>query len=114
MNRLPVFISRQANKTIFTGTISAEELVKELRTQTIAVNPDAQRSLAKGADKETTAELLEGDSVHTTLRMKELVRFLERVLVTVKQGKTEDGFLGCLQLAIPADFTGATVEMVGN
>jgi hypothetical protein len=114
MNRFPVFIGRQANKTILTGTINAEELVKELRSQTIAVNPDAQRSLAKGAYKESTAELLEGDTVHKTLRMKELVHFLQRVMEAVKKGETSEGFFGCLQLAIPADFTGATVEIVGG
>jgi hypothetical protein len=109
---LPVFTSNQANKTVFTGTMPVSDLIKELRNQNIGVNADAQRSLAKGADKESTAELLEGDRVEVTLRMKSFIKFLQRVMKQVYEGKNTEGFFGAIQLVIPQDFTGATLRKV--
>jgi hypothetical protein len=110
--RLPVFIASQNGKTILSGSISYAEVVKELRSQNIAVNARAQRSLGSGANKESTAELLESDRVHTTPRMKAYVKFLHRVINQVNEGKHYEGFFGALQFSIPEEFAGARLKTV--
>jgi hypothetical protein len=108
--RLPVFVGRQAGKVLLTGTLSAQEIISALRYETLAVNPNAQRSLARGANKETTKELLEDDRAHRTPRMKELVTFYLRVMESVERGDKRHGFLGAVQLVIPERFTRARLR----
>jgi hypothetical protein len=76
----------------------------------MAVNPNAQRSLARGAGKETTKELLDDDRAHRTPRMAELVAFYLRVMESVEQGDNRQGFLGAVQLVIPERFTRARLR----
>jgi hypothetical protein len=52
----------------------------------MSANPNAQRSLARGAGKESTKELLDDDRAHRTPRMRELVGFCLRVMESVEQG----------------------------
>jgi hypothetical protein len=78
----------------------------------MSVNPDAQRSLARGAGKESTKELLDDDRAHRTPRMRELVGFCLRVMESVEQGDNRQGFLGAVQLVIPDRFTGARLQFV--
>src|SRR6516164_7067733 len=108
--KIPVFVGRQAGKLVMTGTLSAQEIVSALRSETMAVNPNAQRSLARGAGKETTKELLDDDRAHRTPRMAELVAFYLRVMETVEQGDNRQGFLGAVQLVIPQRFTRARLR----
>jgi hypothetical protein len=108
--RLPVFVGRQAGKVLLTGTLSAREIISALRFETLAVNPNAQRSLARGANKETTKELLDDDRAHRTPRMKELVTFYLRVMESVERGDNRHGFLGAVQLIIPERFTRARLR----
>jgi hypothetical protein len=108
--KLPVFVGRQAGKVLLTGTLSAQEIISALRFETLAVNPNAQRSLARGANKETTKELLEDDRAHRTPRMKELVTFYLRVMESVERGDNQHGFLGAVQLVIPERFTRARLR----
>jgi hypothetical protein len=108
--KLPVFVGRQAGKVLLTGTISAQEIISALRFETLAVNPNAQRSLARGANKETTKELLEDDRAHRTPRMKELVTFYLRVMESVERGDNRHGFLGAVQLVIPERFKRARLR----
>ena len=110
--RIPVFVGRQAGKVILSGTLSAHEIIAALIAETMAVNPNAQRSLARGADKETTKELLDDDRAHRTPRMGELVAFYLRVMESVEHGDNRQGFLGAVQLVIPARFTGARLRFV--
>ena len=110
--RLPVFVGRQAGKVLLTGTLSAQEIISALRFETMAVNPNAQRSLARGANKETTKELLDDDRAHRTPRMKELVTFYLRVMESVERGNNRHGFLGAVQLVIPERFTRARLRFV--
>jgi hypothetical protein len=78
----------------------------------MSVNPNAQRSLARGAGKESTRELLDDDRAHRTPRMRELVGFYLRVMESVEQGDNRQGFLGAVQLVIPERFTGARLRFV--
>ncbi|HJZ84508.1 MAG TPA: hypothetical protein VKN99_05015 [Polyangia bacterium] len=110
--KLPVFVSQQAGKPILTGTLSAQEIITALQDGTMAVNPAAQRSLARGAGKESTRELLEADRAHKTARMAELVRFYLRVMECVEHGQQGQGFFGAIQLIIPSRFTGARLRFV--
>jgi hypothetical protein len=73
----------------------------------MAVNEEAQRSLAKGAKKESTKELLESDRVQSTQRMHEITSFYERIMNMVENGGKNDGFLGAVQLIVPETFTTA-------
>jgi hypothetical protein len=108
--KIPVFVGRQAGKVILTGTLSAQEIITALRFEAMAVNPNAQRSLARGAGKETTKELLEDDRAHRTPRMAELVAFYLRVMEGVEHGDNRQGFLGAVQLVIPDRFTRARLR----
>src|SRR5262245_48927967 len=110
--KLPVLVSQQAGKPILTGTLSAQEIIGALQDGTMAVNPAAQRSLARGADKESTRELLEADKAHKTARMAELVRFYLRVMESVEHGQQGQGFFGAIQLIIPSRFTDAWLRFV--
>lgn len=108
--KFPVFVGRQTGKVVLTGTMSAQEIITALRFETMAVNPNAQRSLARGAGKESTKDLLDDDRAHKTPRMRELVAFYLRVMESVEQGDNRQGFLGAVQLVIPVGFTGARVR----
>jgi hypothetical protein len=108
--KIPVFVGSQAGKLVLTGTLSAQEIVTALRFETMAVNPNAQRSLARGAGKETTKELLEDDRAHKTPRMRDLVAFYLRIMESVEHGDNRQGFLGAVQLVIPERFTRARLR----
>jgi hypothetical protein len=108
--KIPVFVGRQAGKLVLTGTLSAQEIVSALRFEAMAVNPNAQRSLARGAGKETTKELLDDDRAHKTPRMRELVAFYLRIMESVEHGDNRQGFLGAVQLVIPERFTRARLR----
>jgi hypothetical protein len=108
--KIPVFVGRQAGKLVLTGTLSAQEIITALRFETMAVNPNAQRSLARGAGKETTKELLDDDRAHRTPRMAELVAFYLRVMESTELGDNRQGFLGAVQLVIPERFTRARLR----
>src|SRR5438046_6539844 len=110
--RIPVFVGRQAGKLVLSGTLSAAEIIAALTSSVMSVNPNAQRSLARGAGKESTKELLDDDRAHRTPRMRELVGFYLRVMESVEQGNNRQGFLGALQLVIPDRFTGARLQFV--
>lgn len=110
--RIPVFVGRQAGKVILSGTLSAVEIVAALTSARMSVNPNAQRSLARGAGKESTKDLLDDDRAHRTPRMRELVGFYLRVMESVEQGDNRQGFLGALQLVIPARFAGARLQFL--
>ncbi len=84
--KLPVFVGNQAGKVVLTGTLSAQEIIAALRAETMTVNPNAQRSLARGGGKESTRELLDDDRAHKTPRMRELVTFYLRVMESVEHG----------------------------
>ncbi|GGM21911.1 DNA sulfur modification protein DndB [Deinococcus aerophilus] len=102
-----VLVSKQAGKKVFTGTLTASLAVSELRKGTMAVNPEAQRSLAKGVGKDSTMELLVSDKVHNTPRMKSFVKFIDRVM---DQNSNTEGFLGAVQVVVPEEFREATFE----
>src|SRR6516164_6437468 len=108
--KIPVFVGRQAGKLVMTGTLSAQEIVTALRFEAMAVNPNAQRSLARGAGKESTKELLDDDRAHKTPRMRELVAFYLRVMESVEHGDNRQGFLGAVQLVIPERFSRARLR----
>jgi hypothetical protein len=108
--KIPVFVGRQAGKLVLTGTLSAQEIITALRFEAMAVNPNAQRSLARGVGKESTKELLDDDRAHKTPRMRELVAFYLRVMESVEQGDNRQGFLGAVQLVIPERFTRARLR----
>src|SRR6202171_6487536 len=110
--RIPVFVGRRAGKVILSGTLSATEIITALMSSMMAVNPNAQRSLARGSGKETTKELLDDDRAHRTPRMHELVGFYLRVMECVEHGDNRQGFLGAVQLVIPARFTRARLRFV--
>src|ERR1700737_1749686 len=110
--RIPVFVGHQAGKVILSGTLSAAEIITALMSSMRGVTPNAQRSLARGAGKESTKELLDGYGAHRTPRMRELVGFYLRVMESVEQGDTRQGFLGAVQLVIPDRFTGARLHFV--
>src|SRR5262249_2164385 len=93
-----------------TGTIAAWSLVHALRNGIASVNAEAQRSLAKGAGKETTRELIDSDRVHATTRMKEIITFYSRVMRNVEQNNTTEGFFGAVQLVVPESFDGAHLD----
>src|SRR5258706_15860055 len=112
--RIPVFVGRQAGKVILTGTLSTHEIIAALISEVLTVNPNAQRSLARGAGKETTRELLDDDRAHRTPRMSELVAFYLRVMECVEQGDNRQGFLGAVQLVIPETFTGARLRFADD
>ncbi|GGS38771.1 DNA sulfur modification protein DndB [Deinococcus knuensis] len=105
-----VIVSKQAGKSVFTGVMTASLAVSELRKGTLSVNSEAQRSLAKGANKESSMELLDSDKVHNTPRMKSFVAFIDRVMKQAEREDNSEGFLGAVQLVIPEGETGATFE----
>ncbi len=107
-----MFVGRQAGKVILSGTLSAAEIIAALTSSLMSVNPNAQRSLARGAGKESTKELLDDDRAHRTPRMRELVGFYLRVMELIEQGDNRQGFLGAVQLVIPSRFTGARLQFV--
>jgi len=78
----------------------------------MSVNPNAQRSLERGAGKESTKALLADDRAHRTPRMRELVSFYLRVMESVEQGDNRQGFFGAVQLVIPARFGGARLQFI--
>src|SRR5690242_16373800 len=112
--KIPVLVAKQANKLILTGSLSGAEYVTALRAENFGVNAEAQRSLARGADKDTTAELLESDRVENTPRMKSFISFSHRVMQQTERGKNIEGFLGAVQLVIPENFKGAKLHTVGT
>ena len=75
----------------------------------MGINPEAQRSLAKGADKQTTAELLDDDRAHTTPRMKEFVSFCEHLIRLSDINVCGEGFLGAVQVVVPESYRDARV-----
>ena len=85
-------------------------LVRALRNGLITVNPEAQRSLAKGASKENTRELIDSDRVHSTTRMREIIKFFHRVMTNVENGNSTDGFFGAIQLVVPEGFHQARIH----
>src|ERR1700682_2798840 len=110
--RIPVFVGRRAGKVILSGTLSATVIITALMSSMMSVNPNAQRSLARGAGKESTKELLDDDRAHRTPRMRELVGFYLRVMESVEHGDNRQGFLGAVQLVIPDRFTRARLHFV--
>jgi hypothetical protein len=110
--RIPVFVGRQAGKIILSGTLSAVEIITALTSSMMSVNANAQRSLARGAGKESTKELLDDDRAHRTPRMRELVSFYLRVMESIEQGDNRQGFLGAVQLVIPYRFTKARLHFL--
>lgn len=103
-----VIQGKSAGKYIMIGMISAADLIEFLRAKIISVNENAQRSLGKIAE-ESTIDLLDDDRIENTPRMKSITKFLKRVMDNVEkdQPTNEEGFFGCIQLAIPDDFNGA-------
>lgn len=112
--QVSVLVGPQAGKVVMAGTITAKEIINELRNGVITVNDEAQRSLGSGAGRgQSTKELIDGDRVHSASRMKELVKFYRRVMNNVEnEQKFTEGFFGSVQLAIPETFTGARLHVV--
>ncbi|MCY1073964.1 DNA sulfur modification protein DndB [Archangium lansingense] len=110
--RQTVFVEKSVGKTVLVGTFSAAEVVSMLLSGHLGVNPEAQRSLSKGASKETTKELLQDERVHRTPRMERFVDFLRTVIRYLDQGYSSHGFLGAIQLVIPEEFQGAQVRFI--
>jgi regulator of replication initiation timing len=106
--RCSVIQGKSAGKCIMLGMISAADLIELLRTKMISVNENAQRSLGKTLE-ESTVDLLDDDRIENTPRMKSITKFLKRVMDNVEKNSpsNEEGFFGCLQLAIPDNFHGA-------
>jgi hypothetical protein len=106
--RCSVIQGKSAGKCIMLGMISAADLIELLRTKMISVNENAQRSLGKTLE-ESTVDLLDDDRIENTPRMKSITKFLKRVMDNVENNNpsNEEGFFGCIQLAIPDDFKGA-------
>lgn len=107
-----MLVADQAGKKILIGAMTGQEIVNALRSHHIRVNPNAQRSLMKGAKKETTAELLDNDRIETTPRMKSFLKFAERVMRQLKEDNNMEGFFGALQMVIPDTFEGARLVVV--
>ena len=110
----PVFQGSQAGKAIFTGTMTAQEMVEMLRAQTFSVNENAQRSLVVGANKIATNDLLQADTVEKMPRMIGFRNFIDRLLAQLEKNDNSMGFFGAVQFTVPAAFTLATVEQVGE
>jgi hypothetical protein len=104
MSRYLSLIGRQAGKWTFTKIWKGNEILAALKTGVLTVNPNAQRTLAKGANATPTHQLVDQDKVHDTPRMKELVQFLNRVMDKVEKGDVSEGFLGAVLTIIPEDF----------
>jgi hypothetical protein len=104
MNRYLSLLGRQAGKWTFTMVWKGNEIIAALKTGAIRVNPNAQRTLAKGANTTPTHQLVDQDKVHDTPRMKSLVQFLGRVMDNVEKGNLTEGFLGAVLTVIPEDF----------
>ena len=100
MNRA-VFVDKSVGKVVMVGTLTAADVVQMLHMGHLGVNPAAQRSLAKGAGKETTKALLQDDRVHRTPRMRDFVEFLKTVMRYLDQGNASHGFLGAIQMVVP-------------
>jgi hypothetical protein len=111
--RKTMLVAGQAGKTVLIGTMTGHEIVQALRSQHIRVNPHAQRSLMKGAYRETTAELLDNDRIESMPRMKSFLKFAERLMDQLREGKNTEGFLGAIQLVIPDTFTDARLVFAG-
>lgn len=94
-------------KKAMLGVASLATYVEWLQNRAFHIPPDAQRSLARGADARSTMDLLDDDKVHSTPRMKEVVAFLRHLIKTTAQGMNGEGFLGTVQLVVPAAFTAA-------
>lgn len=113
MSRYLSLIGRQAGKLMFTTVWKGTEILAALKTGVVTVNPNAQRTLAKGAKTTPTRVLLDDEKVHETPRMKELVSFLNRVLdkVETKSDITE-GFLGAVLMVVPDDYRDVRWEVM--
>ena len=111
MNRT-VFVDKSVGKVVMVGTLTAADVVQMLHMGHLGVNPAAQRSLAKGAGKETTKALLQDDRVHRTPRMRDFVEFLKTVMRYLDQGNASHGFLGAIQMVVPEQFKGARVRFI--
>lgn len=107
-----MLVAEQAGKTLLIGAMTGQEIVGALRSHHIRVNPHAQRSLMKGAHKETTAELLDNDRIEAMPRMKSFLKFADRVMRQLKEGNNMEGFFGAIQLVIPDTFEGARLVTV--
>jgi DNA-sulfur modification-associated len=64
------------------------------------------------ANKESTDDLIENDGVLKMPRMKNFLKFLQRVMDNVEGGKVTDGFLGSVSMVLPKSFTGARLEIL--
>lgn len=104
-----MLVARQVGKPMFIGAMTGQEIVHALRSQHIQVNEKAQRSLIKGANRESTTELLDNDRIESTPRMKSFLKFAERLMDLLRHGQNTEGFLGAMQLVVPHTFTGARV-----
>jgi hypothetical protein len=102
--KLSVVYSHQNGKAILVGSMTAAEIIGHLLSESMAVNPVAQRSLTRGTAKESTKELLEDDRIHKTARMKSFINFVERVQAKLEEGIVDEGFFGAIQLAVPDSF----------
>ncbi len=107
--RTKVLVGRQAGKWVLTGMYSFSTPIDWLRNGSMQINPEAQRSLAKGANKQTTTELLDDDKAHTMPRMKEFVNFCEHLIRLSEEDICGEGFLGAVQLVVPKEFQEARV-----
>lgn len=108
---IAVHVGKQNGKPILVGMMSAHEIIAYLESESLAVNASAQRSLARGQNKETTKELIEDDRVHTTPRMKSFTEFLETLMAKVEEGQKDQGFFGAIQLVIPDKYKGARLRV---
>ncbi|RKH19162.1 hypothetical protein D7X74_07685 [Corallococcus sp. CA047B] len=109
--KIGVLVSKQAGKTVMIGAMSAAEVIANLSSQAMTVNNEAQRSLARGAEKESTKDLLDSDTVHKMPRTREFREFLVRVLKHAIAGKNDQGFFGSIQFIVPERFKGARLRL---
>jgi hypothetical protein len=107
--RTKVLVGRQAGKWVLTGMYSFSSPIDWLRNGAMKINPEAQRSIAKGANKQTTTELLDDDKAHITPRMKEFVSFCEHLIRLSEEDICGEGFLGAVQVVVPEEFQEARV-----
>jgi hypothetical protein len=108
----PVQAGIQAGKHVLIGMVPASEIVNALKNGVLSINQEAQRSLAKGAGKEPTKDLLANDRVHKTPRMVDITKFFSRVMDKIEKGDNTEGFFGAVQLIVPEAYEGAKLYLL--
>ncbi len=109
--RTPVLVSDHLGKKILTGTMSFGEIAEQVKGGSLAINPNAQRSIGKDP-KKSTEYLKATDGLNSVPRVRAFCKFMDRVVDNLDRSDISEGFLGGIQLTVDEkDSEAVTIQL---